>query len=165
MADPELDPDPALPPLAIARVAALLDAQGAQYGIDDDGDLYAAWDSHPFWFMTVGPDKSYLQVRGRWSHTAPRTELGALLIACNEWSQQMLWPKLYVRADAEGAAVFAEHTVTYERGVTDAQLDLHLSTSIGSTLGFFRELAVRFPAAVAPSAPPALHDPARPTAE
>jgi len=171
MASTDTDPatDPTLPPLTIARVAALLDAQGAQYGTDDDGDLFAAWDSHPFWFMAVGPDKAYFQVRARWAPTAPRSELGALLIACNEWSQQMLWPKLYVRADAEGAAVYAEHTVTYERGVTDAQLDLHLSTSIGSTLGFFRELATAFPAAVAPatapSAPVALHDPARPTAE
>ncbi len=50
--------EPTLPPLAIARVAALLDAQGAKYGTDDDGDLFAAWDGNPFWFMVVGKEST-----------------------------------------------------------------------------------------------------------
>jgi len=159
--------EPTLPPLAIERAAALLDAQGAKYGTDDDGDLFAAWDGNPFWFMTIGPDKLYFQVRGRWGHTVPRTQLGTMLIACNEWSQQMLWPKVYVKADQDEVAVYTEHTIAWDRGVTDEQLDLQLSTSIGSSLGFFREMTKRFvPETPAePAAPVAYDDPARPTAE
>ena len=67
-----------------------------------------------------------------------------MLIACNEWSQQMLWPKVYVKADEDEIAVYTEHTIAWDRGVTDAQLDLQLSTSIGSSLGFFREMTKRF---------------------
>ncbi len=55
-----------------------------------------------------------------------------MLIACNEWSQQMLWPKVYVKADEEGVAVYSELTIAWDHGVTDEQLDLQLSTSIGS---------------------------------
>jgi len=156
--------EPTLPPLAIARVAALLDAQGAKYGTDDDGDLFAAWDGNPFWFMVVGKEDTYLQIRGRWGHTVPSTQLGTMLIACNEWSQQMLWPKVYVKADEQGVAVYSELTIAWDHGVTDEQLDLQLSTSIGSSLGFFREMTKRF-VPETPSAPVAFHDPARPTAE
>ena len=156
--------EPTLPPLTIERAAALLDAQGAKYGTDDDGDLFAAWDGNPFWFMVVGKEDTYLQIRGRWGHTVPRTELGTMLIACNEWSQQMLWPKVYVKADEEGVAVYSELTIAWDHGVTDEQLDLQLSTSIGSSLGFFREMTKRF-VPETPSAPVAFHDPARPTAE
>jgi hypothetical protein len=112
--------------------------------------------------MVVGQESTYLQIRGRWGHTVPRTELGTMLIACNEWSQQMLWPKVYVKADEDEVAVYTEHTIAWDRGVTDAQLDLQLSPSIGSSLGFFREMTKRF-VPETPSAPIDMSDPARPS--
>ena len=50
-----------------------------------------------------------------------------MLLARNEWSEQMVWPKVYVRIEDEQVAVYTEHTIDYERGVTDEQLDLQLT--------------------------------------
>ncbi|MBO3084356.1 YbjN domain-containing protein [Cellulomonas fengjieae] len=164
--------EPTLPPLTLARVAQRLDARGAIYATDADGDLVGRWDSHPFWFMTIGRAKEYLQVRGRWSKQVPPSEFGNVLLGANRWSETMVWPKIYVRLEAEKVAVYTEHTVDYQHGVTDEQLDLHLTGGIGSALRFFAELDERYPDAVptqapsAPAPPPAVvdyQDPARPS--
>ena len=163
-------PQPTLPPLTPARVAQRLDARGAVYGTDPDGDLVGRWDSHPFWFMAIGRAKTYLQVRGRWSKQVPGSEFGNVLLMANRWSETMVWPKIYVRMEADQVAVYTEHSVDYEHGVSDEQLDLHLTGGIGSALRFFAELDERYPDAVATQlvAPPApvvvdYQDPARPT--
>ncbi|MEZ0449480.1 YbjN domain-containing protein [Cellulomonas sp. ICMP 17802] len=162
--------EPALPPLTIDRVAARLDLRGSVYGRDDDGDLVGRWDGHPFWFITMGRAKEYFQVRGRWARQVQATEFGNVLLAANSWSETMVWPKLYVRIEAEQVAVYTEHTVDYEHGVTDEQLDLHVTGGIASALRFFAKLDEMYPEAAAtqpfrpePPAPVAYHDPARPT--
>ncbi|MET0788055.1 MAG: YbjN domain-containing protein [Cellulomonas sp.] len=163
--------EPTLPPLTIDRVAARLDARGSVYGRDTDGDLVGRWDGHPFWFITMGRAKEYFQVRGRWARQVPSSEFGNVLLGANAWSERMVWPKLYVRIEADQVAVYTEHTVDYEHGVSDAQLDLQITGGIASALRFFHELDELYPEAVAttpvapaPPAPPvAYHDPARPT--
>ena len=76
---------------------------------------------------------------------------------------------LYVRIEADQVAVYTEHTVDYEHGVSDAQLDLHVTGGIASALRFFAELDEKYPDAVTPQptpqAPPPVSysDPARPT--
>ncbi len=163
--------EPTLPPLTIARVAERLDARGSVYGTDKDGDLVGRWDSHPFWFITMGAAKEYFQVRGRWARQVPGTEFGNVLLGANAWSESMVWPKLYVRIEAEQVAVYSEHTVDYEHGVSDEQLDLHITVGIASALRFFAELDERYPDALPtqpvapPTAPVDYHDPARPTFE
>ena len=161
-----------LPPLTTARIAERLDARGSVYGTDKDGDLVGRWDGHPFWFMTMGREKEYLQVRGRWARQVPGTEFGNVLLGANAWSETMVWPKVFVRIEAEQVAVYTEHTVDYEHGLTDEQLDLHLTVGIASALRFFARLDDLYPDAVetvpvpptpAPEAPVAYHDPARPT--
>ena len=97
-------PEPTLPPLTIERVAARLDARGSVYGRDSDGDLVGRWDGHPFWFITMGRDKEYFQVRGRWARQVPSTEFGNVLLGANAWSETMVWPKLYVRIEMEQVA-------------------------------------------------------------
>ncbi|KQY44695.1 YbjN domain-containing protein [Cellulomonas sp. Root137] len=161
-----------LPPLTIERVAQRLDARGSVYGRDTDGDLVGRWDSHPFWFITMGRTKEYLQVRGRWARQVPGTELGTILLGANKWSETMVWPKIYVRIEDEQVAVYTEHTVDYQSGVSDEQLDLHLTGGIASALRFFAELDERYPDAAPtapvarqPEPPVAYHDPARPTVE
>ena len=162
--------DPALPPLTTARVAQRLDARGSVYGTDADGDLVGRWDGHPFWFITMGRAKEYFQVRGRWAKQVPATEFGTVLLSANRWSETMVWPKLYVRIEAEQVAVYTEHTVDYQHGVSDDQLDLHLTGGIASALRFFAELDERYPdvvpthpVAAPPPAPVDYQDPARPT--
>ena len=94
-----------LPPLTSARVAQRLDARGSVYGTDKDGDLVGRWDGHPFWFITLGRAKEYLQVRGRWARQVPGTEFGNVLLGANAWSETMVWPKIFVRIEAEQVAV------------------------------------------------------------
>lgn len=170
MSSPEHEPT--LPPLTIERVAQRLDARGSVYGRDTDGDLVGRWDSHPFWFIAMGRTKEYLQVRGRWARQVPGTELGTILLGANKWSETMVWPKIYVRIEDEHVAVYTEHTVDYQSGVSDEQLDLHLTGGIASALRFFAELDERYPDAAPtapvarqPQTPVAYHDPARPTVE
>ena len=161
-----------LPSLTTARIAERLDARGSVYGTDKDGDLVGRWDGHPFWFMTMGREKEYLQVRGRWARQVPGTEFGNVLLGANAWSETMVWPKIFVRIEGEQVAVYTEHTVDYEHGLTDEQLDLHLTVGIASALRFFAGLDEKYPDAVetvpvpptpAPEVPVAYHDPARPT--
>jgi hypothetical protein len=164
-------PEPTLPPLTIERVAARLDARGSVYGRDSDGDLVGRWDGHPFWFITMGRDKEYFQVRGRWARQVPTSEFGNVLLGANAWSETMVWPKLYVRIEMEQVAVYSEHTVDYEHGVTDAQLDLQITGGIASALRYFAQLDEKYPDAAEtqpvpppPAAPPVSYtDPARPT--
>ena len=162
--------EPTLPPLTIDRVAARLDARGSVYGRDTDGDLVGRWDGHPFWFITMGRAKEYFQVRGRWARQVPSSEFGNVLLGANAWSETMVWPKLYVRIEMEQVAVYSEHTVDYEHGVTDAQLDLQITGGIASALRYFAQLDEKYPdaaetqAAPPPAAPPVSYtDPARPT--
>ncbi|WP_082515828.1 YbjN domain-containing protein [Cellulomonas sp. Leaf395] len=169
MAPAEHEPT-TLPPLTTARIAERLDARGSVYGTDKDGDLVGRWDGHPFWFITLGRAKEYLQVRGRWARQVPGTEFGNVLLGANAWSETMVWPKIFVRIEAEQVAVYTEHTVDYEHGLTDEQLDLHLTIGIASALRFFAGLDEKYPDAVptapaapAPEEPIAYHDPARPT--
>ena len=159
--------EPTLPPMSIARVAQLLDARGSVYGTDADGDLVGRWDGHPFWFMTLGDGHEYFQVRGRWARQVPSTELGTVLLAANAWSESMVWPKLYVRIEDDQVAVYSEHTMDYEYGVTDEQLDLHVTIGIASALRFFAELDTRYPDAVPPDAagPAGPQDTAPPTSQ
>jgi hypothetical protein len=164
--------EPTLPPLTIDRVAARLDARSSVYGRDSDGDLVGRWDGHPFWFITMGQQKEYFQVRGRWARAVPATEFGNVLLGANAWSETMVWPKLYVRIEQEQVAVYTEHTVDYEHGVTDEQLDLHLTGGLASALRFFAKLEEMYPDAPVTQAfqpaeapPIAYTDPARPTFE
>ena len=60
----------------------------------------------------------------------------------------MVWPKIYVRIEAEQVAVYTEHTIDYEHGVTDEQLDLHLTVGIACALRFFAGLDEMYPDAV-----------------
>jgi hypothetical protein len=164
--------EPTLPPLTLERVAQRLQARGSVFGRDADGDLVGRWDGHPFWFIVMGRAKEYFQVRGRWARQVPGTEFGNVLLAANRWSETMVWPKIYVRIEDDQVAVYTEHTVDYQHGVSDEQLDLHLTGGIASALRLFAELDERHPDAAAtqpvarqPEPPVAYHDPARPTVE
>jgi len=142
-------PPSALPPPARDRITATLDARGMRYGIDDDGDVGGYWDGHLFYFFLLGEDDGYLQVRGRWNREIGVDQLPAVLAAVNEWNVSHLWPKGCVAVEDDLLGVYAEHTVDYTHGVSDAQLDLHLGCGISSALQLFADLDERYPAAAA----------------
>lgn len=131
------------------RVKAVLDARGAHYGEDETGDLGGFWDGHLFYFFLLGNAGEYLQVRGRWNRRVAVEQTAALVELANQWNAGKLWPKVYVRAEEEGVGVYAEHTVDYEHGVSDAQLDLHLACAIATAGQFFERLDEAYPAEAA----------------
>ncbi|TQL02374.1 YbjN domain-containing protein [Cellulomonas sp. SLBN-39] len=142
---PTATPGSALPPLSAERITACLDAREMRYGIDDDGDVGGYWDGHLFYFFRIGQDQEYLQVRGRWNRQVGLDELATVSAKVNDWNADRLWPKVYVRVEDDRLGVYAEHTVDYEHGLTDEQLDVHLACGISTALSFFEALDEAYP--------------------
>ncbi len=135
----------ALEPLSKERVTACLDARDMSYGLDDDGDIGGYWDGHLFYFFVLGQRSEYLQARGRWNRKVGIDQLDAVTRLVNEWNATRLWPKGYVRDEDDVVGVYAEHTVDYEHGVTDQQIDLQLACSIATGLQLFEYLDEQYP--------------------
>ncbi|UZN02686.1 YbjN domain-containing protein [Cellulomonas sp. S1-8] len=147
--DTSVPPPPALGPLSRDRITAALDGRDMRYGIDDDGDVGGYWDGHLFYFFIMGESGEHLQVRGRWNRKVDVAETPAVLAIVNEWNATHLWPKGYVRTEDEVVGVYAEHTVDYEHGVSDEQIDLQLACGISTGLQLFEFLDDQYPAAAA----------------
>ena len=138
-------------PLALThqRLIDVLDAREMNYAVDDDGDVGGYWDGHLFYFFRMGGQQEYLQTRGRWNRRVGVEEYARVVDLVNTWNSEKLWPKGYVRAEDGVVGVYAEHTVDYEHGVTDEQLDLHLACGITTALSLFEHLDEQFPAEAA----------------
>ncbi|MHA3947389.1 type III secretion system chaperone family protein [Cellulomonas bogoriensis] len=136
-------PDPArlVPhPLDAARVREYLTGQGYSVAVDEDGDLTGTWDGDRFWFMLLGEKKEILQVRGRWQRTLPPGRRAAALLAVNDWNRERIWPKVYLRDEEDGTALYAEVSVDLEHGVSDAQLAQLVACGLGTGVQFFSAL-------------------------
>ena len=136
-------------PLSHERITAVLDAREMNYGVDDDGDIGGYWDGHLFYFFRMGGNQEYLQVRGRWNRKVGIDQYARVMDLVNTWNSEKLWPKGYVRAEDDVVGVYAEHTVDYEHGVTDEQIDLHLACGITTALSLFEQLDEAYPAEAA----------------
>lgn len=143
-------PDAATPPagplpLSHDRIIGVLDAREMKYGVDDDGDIGGYWDGHLFFFFRMGQQGEYLQTRGRWNRKVGVDQAARVTELVNEWNATHLWPKGYVRLEDEVVGVYAEHTVDYEHGATDEQIDLHLACGITTALALFEHLDEAYP--------------------
>jgi hypothetical protein len=134
-------------PLALShdRITAVLDSREMRYAVDDDGDIGGYWDGHLFYFFRMGGNQEYLQVRGRWNRKVGLDQYARVVDLVNTWNAEKLWPKGYVRSEGDVVGVYAEHTVDYEHGVTDEQIDLHLACGITTALSLFESLDEQFP--------------------
>lgn len=131
--------------LSHQRLLDVLDAREMNYAVDDDGDVGGYWDGHLFYFFRMGGQQEYLQTRGRWNRRVGIDQYARVVDLVNTWNSEKLWPKGYVRAEDGVVGVYAEHTVDYEHGVTDEQLDLHLACGITTALSLFEHLDEQFP--------------------
>jgi hypothetical protein len=138
-----------LAPLSKERITAHFDANDLRYGVDDDGDIGAYFDGHPFYFFVLGDQAEYLQTRARWNRRVDASELDAVLRLVNEWNTDKLWPKGYARVEGDTVGVYGEHSVDYEHGLTDDQLGLHIPCSVSTTLHLFTALDDAYPAQAA----------------
>jgi hypothetical protein len=132
----------ALPkPLRADRIGDELVRRGYRFRTDDDGDLTGTWDGNRFWFLLLGEDAEILQVRGRWAGSLPESSRSAVLQACNDWNRERLWPKVYVRAEDDGLALYGEVSVDLEHGATDDQIAETLSCGLVTTSQFFASVS------------------------
>jgi hypothetical protein len=128
------------------RVGTFLTQRGYRFRVDEDGDITGTWEGHRFWFMLLGPEKAVLQVRGRWDRAiTPGARLAALQ-AANDWNRERIWPKVYLREEGEGLAVYAEVSVDLESGATDDQLGQVVSCGLGTGVQLFSSLSATMPA-------------------
>jgi hypothetical protein len=149
MADTTTPEQRGLAPMAKTRITERLDAQELRYLLDEDGDVAGYWDGHLFYFFVYGDAEQVFQVRGRWNRSVGPDQLGALVRLANEWNSQRLWPKAFVREEEGELGVYGELTVDYADGVSDAQLDRHISCAVATTVGLFQQLDELFPEAAA----------------
>jgi len=127
------------------RIADYLRSCGYESVQDDDGDLTGVWNAHRFWFITMGEREEILQVRGRWNRLVPVTERGQAILALNDWNRDKIWPKVYLRPEDGGLAVYGEVSADLEHGVTDAQLAELVDCGLGTCVQFFSSLQTLLP--------------------
>ena len=87
--------------------------------------------------MLRGEDDEMLNVLGYMSEDLPMGRLDEVRYALEEWHRGHLWPTCFWRDNEDAGLTFSVGgavAVDYEHGVTDDQLDLHLSCAI-STIG------------------------------
>lgn len=139
-----------LVPLNLDRVRATLDSRGANYGQGGENEVGGYWDGHLMIMMILGQSGEYLCVRGRWNRTVGVDQVDKLREIANDWNAEKLWPKAYVSVEEEedgsrSVGVFTEHTVDYEHGVSDEQIDLHLACAIATSGQFFDKVDEHYP--------------------
>lgn len=139
-AAPDAPPQRATP-VTTARVEAHLRGLGYAVRRDEDGDLTGTWDGDRFWFMLLGREDEILQVRGRWRRTLDPGRRRAALLAVNDWNRERIWPKVYLRDEEDGTAVYTEVSTDLEHGATDAQLAQLVACGLGTGVQFFAALA------------------------
>lgn len=139
----------ALAPLTIDRVAGVLETRECSFGWSSDhASVGGYWGDHLVEFLVYGEHDEVLQVRAHWGRPLPVDRRAAVLDALNAHASAKLWPKAYVDVEDDELIVLAEHTVDYEHGVSDEQLDVHLGCALNTSLGLFEQLDETFPEAV-----------------
>ena len=149
----KLEPTPELAPLTKERIKATLEASSWSYHVDSDGDIGSGWDHGVIWFFTYGNQAEILQVRGIWDGKLSPDDLPQALDVVNEWNCDRLFPKVYARInDERQLRVISEHSLDYEHGLTDEQLNLHVNTGIATSCQLWERLNEAFPEAAAAAA-------------
>jgi hypothetical protein len=113
-----------------------------KFTIDDDGDVVGVWDGSPFWFLFMGPEGKFFQVRGRWHRKVAHHNRTFVMQMLNDWNREKLWPKAFIREDEDGLqnSIYGEATFDFSEGVTSKQLHYTLDYSLQCTLQLFEHL-------------------------
>lgn len=127
-------------PVTRERIEAFLAVNGWTYGIDPDGDVGGQWDDNLFYFLRMGEAHEVLQVRGRWKRVVAPEREAELLRTLNDLNGDLVWPKLYVRAEDDGLVVYSEVATDLEHGASDDQLGQLLACGLFTGLKAFEHL-------------------------
>lgn len=136
-----------LAPLDRLRLEDVMHAKQWHYSIDIDGNLRGFWAGNLFYFLLTGEAGTTLQVRGFWHRRyLPLATKPRLLELLDAFHREHLWPKAFTTVDDDGELrVVAEVAIDLGGGVSDAQLELLISSAILSGCGLFTLLDVELP--------------------
>lgn len=141
--EPEVD-EQAPSALSRKRIESYLARRDYRFEIDSAGDLTGIWDGNQLWVVRLGTKSEILQVRGRWHKTLNSANRLSALRAVNDWNRDRLWPKVYLREEDTGLALYAEVSVDLEHGATDAQLEQYLACGIATTTRVLNAVTTMF---------------------
>lgn len=129
-------------PVNQGRLVSHLSELGYKFTTDEDGDVVGIWDGNFFWFMFMGTDSGFFQIRSRWHRNVGSTDKSLALQTCNDWNRDKLWPKTFVRddTDSDGFAVYGENTFDFTEGATPKQFAYSIELALKSTLHFYQHL-------------------------
>lgn len=132
--------------LSLERIGQSLERHGYAFVEDEEHPdiLRARFDSYPFLFLLAGDDRSILQTRARWNHSVDSSRKVEMVKFCNEWNMNRIWPKVYVRREAETVlGMYGEVAVDFGSGARDVQIDRAIECGLTTIISFFRELEER----------------------
>lgn len=129
----------ALQPLSVERVQEVLTRLEMGSEVTEDGAVLAHFENSYFFFSVAGASSSVLSVAGTWREAVPLESMGLLGAFAENWNRERMFPKVYPTVMGEGDEAFAvlrcEVTMLYSYGLTDDQLEEHLTLAVSSTLG------------------------------
>lgn len=137
--------------LSLARVRACLERHGYAFVEDEEHPdiLRARFDSYPFLFILAGDSGTILQTRARWNHSVDVARKVEMIKLCNEWNMNRIWPKVYVRREAETVlGMYGEVAVDFGCGARDEQIDRAVECGLTTVISFFHELEERLGSSV-----------------
>lgn len=132
--------------LSLARVEACLERHGYAFVEDEEHPqiLRARFDSYPFLFLLAGEEGTILQTRARWNHSVDVARKVEMVKLCNEWNMNHVWPKVYVRREAETVlGMYGEVATDFATGCLDDQIDRAIQCSLTTIISFFHDLEER----------------------
>lgn len=132
--------------LSLDRVARSLERHGYAFVGDEEHPniLRARFDSYPFLFLVAGEDDSILQTRARWNHSVDVARKVEMVKLCNEWNMNRIWPKVYVRREAETVlGMYGEVAADFAGGARDQQIDRAIECGLTTVISFFHDLEER----------------------
>ncbi|UYG15544.1 YbjN domain-containing protein [Brachybacterium huguangmaarense] len=145
------DDDSSLEALSLQRVEACLERHGYAFIEDDEHPdiLRARFDSYPFLFLLAGEHKTILQTRARWNHSVDVARKVEMVKLCNEWNMNRIWPKVYVRREAETVlGMYGEVAIDFGTGAKDEQIDRSIECGLTTIISFFHDLEERLGSSV-----------------
>ncbi|MFE5301628.1 YbjN domain-containing protein [Streptomyces sp. NPDC056632] len=132
----------------LETVKEILDQAELKHLVDDEGDLFAAWDGYRvyFVFQSMGEDggQPFFSVRVFYDRRYGPAERPRLLDAADEWNRNALWPKVYTYAhEDESLQMIGEAHLILGPGMDPTQFAVSLISWVGAAAEFDQWLAAR----------------------
>lgn len=134
-----------LPPLSQEGLEAALEKEGVKLFRDDEGDIATRWEAGlTIYFLCRGDRGEILHVSSHLDRRFSLDDVPRLLVFCNEWNRDRVWPKAYVAQTGEGhdgvAQVVGELSTELGAGVAVEQLAMLVRCAAATSLQLTEEL-------------------------